>query len=160
VDENDGLLFVVTENLAPAEACWSIAEALMKWLLNMGTKEFYALEGLPFGAPSEGVSLGFGYKIDINKMGIQSLRDGAISGISSFMLDLCMQKGLPFVALFVPTNRLTAIDYGASANGVEILNRIFKIGVDPTPLKQSDESIRKALEQQQKPGIGKIFKRT
>jgi len=46
LDENDGIIFVVTESLIPNEGCRPIARELLEWLKLKGAKEIYSIEGL------------------------------------------------------------------------------------------------------------------
>jgi len=117
-NEESRLLFVVTENLLPTEGCWPIAEALLKWLREKNTTEIYAIDGLLFSAISSEIkALTYSNKIDVSKLGYPMLREGAISGINSCILDDCVEKGSPYACLFIPTTKLTSIDYMGSAEG-------------------------------------------
>jgi predicted ATP-grasp superfamily ATP-dependent carboligase len=53
------------------------------------------------------------------------------------------------------------MDYGASADAVDAMNRLFKLGVDPTPLRRSDDAVKKATADQQKRpgGFSKLLKK-
>ena len=156
-NEESRLLFVVTENLIPAEGCWPITEGLLKWLREKNTTEIYAIDGLPFSAISTEIkALAYSSKIDVSKLGYPILREGAISGINSCILDDCVEKGSPYACLFIPTTKLTTIDYMGSAEGVEVMNRLFKLGVDPTPLREMGEP-RKTTQKQT--GFASVFKR-
>jgi predicted ATP-grasp superfamily ATP-dependent carboligase len=150
IDEAEGLLFVVTESLLPSESVWPISERLFEWLGEKGVKEIYAFEGLPFsGLPENIKALGFTMGGDLSKIGIQPLREGAISGLTACISELSLSKKVPFTCLFVPTRVLTSVDYGSSAVVVDLLNNLWKLGVDPGPLRRSDEAMRKAAEQRQ-----------
>ncbi len=155
VDEPGGILFVITENLIPAEGCWPIALALLKWLKEHDVKEIYALDGLPFSATSPDIKvLGYGNMIDVSKLGMPPIREGALSGLDSCLLEECTEKGVPFADLFFPTNKLTSIDYGCAADAVDTLNRLFKFGVDSSPLRLNENAQRRAAEQRQRgPGL-------
>jgi predicted ATP-grasp superfamily ATP-dependent carboligase len=159
LDDSEKILFVITESLVPADGCWPIAEALTKWLKTKGVKEIYSIDGLPFGiVPQDVKALTFSSKIDLSTQGFPALREGALSGINSCVLEECTEKDYPYACLFIPTNKLTSIDYHGSAEAVEVMNRLFKLGVDATPLRGSDEIQRKTTENKQS-GIGKVFKR-
>ena len=157
LDENDGIIFVVTESLIPNEGCRPIARELLEWLKLKGAKEIYSIEGLPFSnVSSEIKALVYSNKIDLMKLGYPSLKEGALSGVTSCIMDQCLEEGFPFACFFVPTIKLTSIDYTGSVNAIDILNKLFKLGVDPSPLKEVDQSKRPT----EKPsGFGKIFKK-
>jgi hypothetical protein len=49
------------------------------------------------------------------------------------------------------------MDYPGSADAIDILNKVFKLGVDPSPLRGVDQTKKTA----EKPsGFGKIFKKS
>ncbi len=159
LDETKKILFVITESLVPAEGCWPIAEALLKWLKARGVQEVYSLDGLPFSAVSPEIkALIYAHNIDMTKHGYPALREGALSGVSSCVLEECADRKYPYACIFIPTNKLTSIDYAGSAEAIDVLNKIFKLGVDSSPLRASDDAQRKVAEQKQS-GLGKMFKR-
>ncbi len=159
LDEAGGLLFVITESLIPGEGCYAISKELMSWLRGKGAKEIYILDGLPFSAASSDIKvLGYSNKIDLNKQGIQSIREGALQGLNSCIMEECLEKGIPFAYLFIPTNKLTNVDYGGSADAVDVLNKLFKLGIDVSPLRGGEDAQRR-LSGQKQSGLGKVFKR-
>lgn len=158
-DDANGLFFVITESMIPAEGCWPIARELLNWLKEKGVKELYSLDGLPFTvAPPEIKVLGYGNKIDLSSLGIPPIREGALSGLTSCLMEECVEKGMPFVCLLFPTNKIASIDYSTSVIAVDTLNRLFKFGVDSSPLKMSDVPLRKST-QQRSSKFGNIFKK-
>jgi uncharacterized protein len=157
LDDVNGLIFLVTESLVPAESCWPIAKELLKWLNEKGVKEIYSLDGLPFSASSPEIKvLGYSNKIDLSGFGIPLLREGAVTGLDSCLMEECVEKGITYVSLFIPTNKLTSIDYIGSANAIDVLNKLFKLGVDSSPLKIGDESNKKAAVKKPS-GFSRIF---
>ena len=62
------------------------------------------------------------------------------------MLEECLRYGLSWTSLFVPTSLVSVIDYGGSAAVIDVLNKMFKLGVDVTPLEQRDEMVRRMVE--------------
>jgi len=159
LDESTNTLLVVTESLIPSEGCWPITRELLKWLKAKGVQEIYSLDGLPFSAISSEIkAMTFSHKIDFSKYSFPAVREGAISGINSCMLEECVEKDYPYACLFIPTNKLTSIDYSGSADAIDVMNQLFKFGVDASPLRGSDEAQRKAAEQKQS-GLGKMFKK-
>lgn len=159
LDESTNTFLVITESLIPSEGCWPIAKELLKWLKMKGVQEIYSIDGLPFSAISSEIkALVFSHKIDLAKHGYPAVREGAISGINSCVLEECVEKDYPYACLFIPTNKLTSIDYTGAADAIDVLNQVFKFGVDSSPLRGSDETQRKAAEQKQS-GLGKMFKK-
>ena len=155
--EEERLLFVVTESLVPAEGCLPIAEALLKYLKEKNTKEIYAIEGLPFSTISPEVKgLIYVNKMDPSRFDYPVIREGAVSGINSCILENCVENKFPYACLFIPTTKLTSIDYTGSAEAVEIINKLFKLGVDPSPLRGSDDAKK---SDQKQTGLSRMFKK-
>ena len=151
-DEERRLLLVVTESMIPAEGSYIVGKSLTDWLKRKGVSEVIALEGLPFSAvSSEGKLFEFStVPRETPRAGGTPVREGAISGLNACMLEECVEHGISWTSIFVPTSRLASMDYGASADAVDAMNRLFKLGVDPTPLRRSDEAVKKATVDQQK----------
>jgi predicted ATP-grasp superfamily ATP-dependent carboligase len=151
-DEERRLLLVVTESMIPAEGSYIVGKSLTDWLKRKGVSEVIALEGLPFSAvSSEGKLFEFStVPRETPRAGGTPVREGAISGLNACMLEECIEHGISWTSIFVPTSRLASMDYGASAEAVDAMNRLFKLGVDPTPLRRSDEAVKKATVDQQK----------
>lgn len=157
LDESNNIIFVITESLIPAEGCWPITETLMTWLIGKGVHEIYSVDGLPFANSPAGVKVyTYSSNIDISKLGFLSLKEGALSGINSCVLEECAEKDYPYASILIPTNKLTSIDYSGSADAVDVMNRFFKLGVDPSPLRGSNEVQKKMAEKRQF-GIDKMF---
>jgi len=150
--ERDDLLLVTSEALIPAESSWPLSLKLMKWLEDKGAKKFIAIEGLPSRAlPRERVVLGFSTDgEDLSKFGVPPTKEGAISGMNACILEECLRRRLSWTSLFVPTSLVSVIDFGGSAAVIEVLNRMFKLGVDASPLKQRAETMQKMAERQMK----------
>jgi len=150
-DEED-LLLVTTETLIATDNSWPISLKLMEWLIGKGAAAFISIEGMPLSASfKERMVLGFStHRKDLAQFGVQPTKEGAISGVSACMLDECLRRGLSWTSLFVPTNQVSTVDYGGSAAVIEVLNRMFKFGVDVTPLKKRDEMIRQMVERRMK----------
>jgi uncharacterized protein len=149
------LLFIITEGILSSESVWPIAAALMEWFKRKGVKEIVSIEGLPLGVTPRGSTvLGFTTgERSLSDAGIQVARNGAVSGLNASLLEHCINEGIDWTSLFTPTSRISSIDYGGAANVIEVLNRMFNLGVDVSPLKQSEEMIRKMIEKPRKRGL-------
>jgi len=158
-DEQNGVLYLITENLIPAEGCYAIGGSLVRWLRKKGVKKVFSIEGLPFGGVSSEIkALEFSTgPAEASKIGAPPVREGAISGLSAGMLEECIEQNIPWTTIFIPTSKLMSVDYAASAEAVEVLNKLFKLGVDPLPLR-SVEAQRPA-EQKQRSGFSRLLKR-
>jgi predicted ATP-grasp superfamily ATP-dependent carboligase len=147
-NNDDSVLFVLSEALIGPEYSWSIGLKLMKWLIDKGVKEIISIEGMPFGAFGDSRPI-FGYsnpQRSLTSYGIQSTSEGGISGINAVMLEESLKNRISWVSLFVPTDQAQTIDYGGSAAIIEVLNKMFKLGVDPEVLKKSDDIRRQMMQ--------------
>lgn len=161
--ENDDVLLVTSEALLMHENAWPVSLKLADWLIGKGAEAFVSVEGIPFGVPSrERTILGFSTDRDLNQLGVQIAREGAVSGMNACMLEECMKRRVSWTTLFIPTNVMATIDFGGAAAVVDVLNRMFKLGVDVSPLRDRDEMMRKATEAQRaardKGFLGKLKK--
>jgi predicted ATP-grasp superfamily ATP-dependent carboligase len=158
-DEQSGLLYLITENLIPAEGCHAISGSLVQWLRKKGVKRVLSIEGLPLGGVSSEIkALEFSTDpAEASLIGAPPIREGAISGLNAGMLEECIEQKIPWTTIFIPTSKLMSVDHAASAEAVEVLNRMFKLGVDPSPLR-SVEAQRPA-GQKQRSGLSRLLKR-
>lgn len=151
-DKEGKLLFILTETIIPAENSWPICIELMRWLKDKGVEEFVSIEGLPFAAPGRQA---FGYTSgdrDISQYGIQETGEGAVSGLNACLMEEALEDDIDWSSIFVPTRIVNNIDYEGAATALEILNRMFNIGVDASPLQQRAEALKEATKRK-KPGI-------
>ena len=147
-DNKNEILFVVSDALINAENAWPIGIKLMEWLRGKGVKEIISIEGMPFATP-EGERPIFGYSLsgrDFSKAGVRPTSEGGISGLNAVLLDEAMKHNVSWTTLLVPTGLIQAIDYVGVADLIEALNGMLKLGVDTSPLRQSDSLRRKAIE--------------
>lgn len=153
-DDKDELLFVMSEALIAPENAWAIGLKVMEWLKEKGVRKIISIEGMPFGPVGDKRPI-FGYstpKTNLTKYGVQPTVEGGVSGINAVMLEESMNEGISWVTLFVPTAQAQTIDYGGAAAAIEVLNKMFKLGVDTAPLKKSDDIRRQMMERAAKGG--------
>jgi predicted ATP-grasp superfamily ATP-dependent carboligase len=141
---DEGLLFIVSEAFLTTEGSWPIGFRLMEWLSNKGVKEIISMDGVLSGA-RERVIMGFSTG-DLSRLDVRPTQEGIISGISACLLDEALKRGIPWTSLFVPTQYMSSVDYGAVADVIEVLNGVFDLKVDVSPLRRRDEEIRKMAE--------------
>jgi uncharacterized protein len=147
-DDKDEILFVMSEALIAPENTWTIGKKVMEWLDEKGVKEIVSIEGMPFGHVTDKRPI-FGYstpQTNLTKYGVQPTVEGGISGINAVMLEESLSRGISWVTLFIPTSQAQSIDYGGAAGAIEVLNKMFKLGVDTAPLKKSDDFRRQMME--------------
>lgn len=147
-DEKNELIFVVSAVMIAPENAWPIGLKLMEWLRDLGSKEFVSIEGMPFTIQAEERPI-FGFTIperDLAPYGVRPINEGGVSGVSAVMLEEAMKHGIPWATVLVPTPITAAIDYGGASFAVDVLNKMYKLGVDPSPLRRSEEMIRQRVE--------------
>lgn len=147
-DDEGELLFAVSAVLLSPENVWPIGFKLMEYFRKLGVSEFIAVEGMPL-AVQAGKRPIFSFGVpekDLSQYGVSSIREGGVSGLNAVLFDESMKRGLPWVALLVPTPFASAIDYGGVIPVVEILDKMFGLGVDMGLLERRAEMIRKAAE--------------
>ena len=150
--DDEDLLFITNTTMVASENAWPIGQKLLEWFLSKGASSFISIEPLPFGTGTkERPLLGFStHRKDLSKFGVQPAREGSVAGISACMLDECVKRDIPWTSLFVPTTQVSTVDYGGAAAVIEVLNKMFKLGVDVTLLKQRDEMMRRVFESRMK----------
>jgi predicted ATP-grasp superfamily ATP-dependent carboligase len=126
----------------------------MDWLLSKGASSFFSIEGLTLGPLyKERMVLGYSNnRKDLGQFGVLPTTEGAISGINAVLFEECLRQGLSWTSLFVPTSRVSTIDYGGAAAIIEVLDKIFHLSVDVSQLKKMEENIRQMYERQMKTG--------
>ena len=146
-DDKNELLFIMSEALIAPENAWAIGLKVMEWLKEKGVREIVSIEGMPFGAvPSERQILGFSTdKKELVRFDVRPTEEGAVSGLNACLLEESLNRGLSYTVFFVPTDLVSAIDYGGAAAVIEVLNRTHQLGVDVTPLRQRDEMVRRVM---------------
>ena len=165
-DPKDELLMVVCETLVPSESAWMVGEKLMEWLIERGAKDFLAIEAMPM--PSQNPEpLVYGFSIpkrELLKFGARPLTEGGVSGLNAVLMGEALRREIPWTTLLVPTAHVSNIDYNASIAVINVLNKMYKLGVDVTPLVKSIEMRQKIAEQasvEQKRGfLSTLKKRT
>jgi len=150
-NEDNSILLMTSEAIVTAENAWTVCDKLMEWFVRKGTGAFISIEGVLFTAVVKERGI-YSYSTDKDpaQFGAQPTREGAITGMNACLLDDCLNRGISWTSLFVPTNLISSIDFGASAAVIETLNRILKLGVDVSPLKQNEEAMQKAAETQRR----------
>lgn len=146
--ERDELLFVISESLIAAENAWPIGIRLMEWLKDKDVKEIISIEGMPFRTSTD-ERLVLSYSTtsrELSQYGTKPTMEGGVSGLNAVILDESIKYSLPWISLFIPTPIVSGIDYGGAAAIIEVLNKMFKLGVDVTPLWKTDEARRQIVE--------------
>jgi len=150
--ERNDLLFVISDALVEPESTWAVGRSLMEWFKGMGVQEIYSVEGMPYAPIQEPRTL-FSYGTrnkDLSQHGVVPTREGAVQGVSAVLLEESLKTDISYVTILVPTQLMSTIDYGGSAAVIDVMNSLFKLGVDATPLRKSDEMRRQMMERGRK----------
>ena len=146
------MIFVVREARISPENSWTIGLKLMEWLLAQGVKEFLTIEPMLINTPLEEIPV-YGFSVpsrDLMEYGVKPLTEGGVSGLNAVLFEEAFERHIPWTTFVVPTILASYVDYGGAAAVIEVLNRMYKLGVDVSLLTRSDE-IRQQLTEQMRP---------
>jgi len=155
-DNKGELLIVLCETMISGENAWAIGKKLMEWLKEKGVNKIISVEGMPFGT-STGETIVFGYSTkgqDLTTFGVRQTPEGAVSGLNAVLLEESSKHGVRWISLFPTTSMMTTIDYKGAAAVVEVLNRMFKLDVDATPIKKRDEMVKQIIQKRRRASGG------
>jgi uncharacterized protein len=162
-------LLVVTAELPVAdEGLYMVSSALLDWGATVGVKETVILDGIPVqGLPSERKVLYAAEEEKLNDLAeddtMEILTKGIITGIAGSILSETLCREMVGFALLTPAIAMVPDPEGA-VQLLEALNRLYKVDVDVSELKESASEIRKKMEQmaqqvdgmrRQQPGPGR-----
>ena len=140
-DSKDELLVVISESLVSPENSWDIGAKLMEWLLENGAKDFVCIEAMPMPQQLKENPV-YGFSIperELIKFGARPLTEGGVSGLNAVLMEEALKRDLPWTTLLIPTSFISSIDYAGATSVISVLNKMYKLGVDITPLKRSIE---------------------
>ncbi len=144
-------LLVVTAELPVAEeGLYPVSSALLDWGATMGVKETVILDGIPVqGLPSDRKVLFAAEEEKISDLkedeSMEILTKGIITGIAGSILSETLCRDMVGFALLTPAIAMVPDPEGA-VQLLKALNRLYKVGVDVTELKESAVEIRKKME--------------
>ena len=163
-------LLVVTAELPVAdEGLYMVSSALLDWGATVGVKETVILDGIPVqGIPSDRKVLFAAEEEKISELAeddtMEILTKGIITGIAGSILSETLCRKMVGFALLTPAIAMVPDPEGA-IQLLEALNRLYKVNVDVTELKESAAEIRRKMEemaqqvdgmrQQQQPSRGR-----
>jgi uncharacterized protein len=140
-DSKDELLVVISETPVSGDSSWDIGARLMEWLLENGAKDFVCIEAMPIPQQLKENPV-FGFSIpdrELIKFGARPLTEGGVSGLNAVLMEEALKHDLPWTALLIPTSLVSSIDYQGVISIISVLNKMYKLGVDITPLKRNIE---------------------
>ena len=160
-------LLVVTAELPVAdEGLYYVSSTLLDWGASVGAKETVILDGIPVqGLPSERKVLFAAEEEKLAELeedsSMEILTKGIITGIAGSILSETLCRDMVGFALLTPAIAMVPDPEGA-VQLLEALNRLYKVDVDVSELKESATEIRKKMEEmaqqveglrRQQPGI-------
>jgi uncharacterized protein len=125
--------------------CYEIANGLLDWLALFKPKEVLTIAGIITNEPEKRV---FGVATTPEALPriqdyTQILPIGSISGIASSILTECKIRGIPGYGLLGET--VNAPDPRSSAATIEVLNKMYNLGLDVQPLIDQAVEIEQSM---------------
>jgi len=126
--------------------CYEVANGIMDWLMPYKVREVVTIAGIITNEPEKRV---FGVATSDEALPrIQEntiiLPIGSISGIASSILTECKIRNIHAYGLLGET--INSPDPRASASAIEVLNRMFDLGLDVQPLLEQAEEIESTMQ--------------
>jgi uncharacterized protein len=142
--KNDIAAIVADIPIHPA-ICYEIANGLMDWVAPFKPKEVVTIAGIITNEPEKRV---FGVATTSEALPrIQDLTNilpiGSISGIASTILTECKIRGITGYGLLGET--INAPDPRASAATIDVLNKMYNLGLDTKPLIEQAVEIEQSM---------------
>jgi len=126
--------------------CYEIANGLLDWLVAFKPKEVVTIAGIITNEPEKRV-----FGVATTAEALQRIQEytlilpiGSISGIASSILTECKIRGIPGYGLLGET--VNAPDPRASAATIEVLNKMYNLGLDVQPLIEQAVEIEQNMQ--------------
>ncbi|MEM0127750.1 MAG: PAC2 family protein [Thermoplasmatales archaeon] len=144
----DGTLIVITcEVPVDEEGLYEISSVLLKWLESISPSEIVVIDGIPIKGYLENRDVYAAASAPIldrlSKYGVKNAESAIISGIGGALINESLGKKIDALTLMTPCS-IDIPDPQAVLAVVEILNKVFKIGIETGVL---EESVKKLQEQ-------------
>ncbi|MFW9810419.1 MAG: proteasome assembly chaperone family protein [Candidatus Thorarchaeota archaeon] len=150
--KKDKNLLVVTAELPVAdEGLYVVSSTLLDWGATVGVKETVILDGIPVqGLPTSRKVLYAAEEEKINELAkdetMEILSKGIITGIAGSILSETLCREMVGFALLTPAIAMVPDPAGA-VQLLEALNRLYKVDVNVTDLKESAAEIKSKMEE-------------
>lgn len=125
--------------------CYEISNGILDWLAPYKPKEVLTIAGIVTNEPEKRV-----FGVATTPEALQRIQDhtqvlpiGSISGIASSILTECKIRGIPAYGLLGET--VNAPDPRSSAATIEVLNKMYDLGLDVKPLLEQAEEIEQSM---------------
>jgi uncharacterized protein len=143
--ERDSITAIVADIPIHPMICYEVANGIMDWLMPFKLKEVVTIAGIITNEPEKRV---FGVATTDDALpriqdATQILPIGSISGIASSILTECKIRNIAAYGLLGET--INAPDPRASAATIDVLNKMYSLGLDTKPLLDQAEEIESAM---------------
>ena len=125
--------------------CYEIFNGILDWLVPYKPKEVLTIAGIVTNESEKRV-----FGVATTTDALQRIQDhtlvlpiGSISGIASSILTGCKIRGVPGFGLLGET--VNAPDPRSSAATIEVLNKMYNLGLDVKPLLEQAEEIEQSM---------------
>jgi len=142
--KNDVVAIVADIPIHPM-ICYEIANGLLDWLALFKPKEVLTIAGIITNEPEKRV-----FGVATTREALPRIQDfteilpiGSISGIASSILTECKIRGIPGYGLLGET--VNAPDPRSSAATIEVLNKMYNLGLDVQPLIDQAVEIEQSM---------------
>lgn len=125
--------------------CYEISSSIIEWLSHQKPREVLTIAGIITNEPEKRV-----FGVATTSEALPRIQDhtlllpiGSISGIASSILTECKIRGIPAYGLLGET--VNAPDPRASAATIEVLNKLYNLGLDTQPLIEQAVEIEQSM---------------
>jgi uncharacterized protein len=142
----DNLAAIVADIPILPAICYEISTGIMDWLAPFKPKEVVTIAGIVTNEPEKRV-----FGVATTHEALPRIADltmilpiGSISGIASSILTECKVRGIPAYGLLGET--VNAPDPRSSAATIEVLNKMYSLGLDVQPLIEQAVEIEQSMQ--------------
>ncbi|MGB8308279.1 MAG: proteasome assembly chaperone family protein [Methanoregula sp.] len=125
--------------------CYEISTGILDWLAPFKPKEVLTIAGIVTNESEKRV-----FGVATTTEALQRIQDhtlvlpiGSISGVASSILTGCKIRGIPGFGLLGET--INAPDPRSSAATIEVLNKMYNLGLDVKPLLEQADEIEQSM---------------
>jgi uncharacterized protein len=145
--EKDSLAAIVSDVPIHPMICYEVANGIMNWLTRYNLREIVMIAGITTNEPEKRV-----FGVATNQKVLEKIAEdtiilpmGSISGIAASILTECKTRGIPGMGLLGET--VNTPDPRSSASTIEVLNKMYSLGLDVQPLIDQAVEIEAAMAQ-------------
>jgi len=138
------LLVLLSEFIVPLNIVHDLSHEVLRWAKTKKVKQIVSMSGVAFHGPANAAKI-YGIATTdemarlLKKNGVELIREGVTTGVSGVLMAECAATRFPAISVLAPTEKGLP-DPRAAAKVVDMLNKIFKLGIDTAPLaKEADK---------------------